>query len=60
MRRAVKRGLERRPVIATEHIAIDETSVLKRHEYVTVATDIKTGHVLFVVCLGRQRPRIPR
>lgn len=48
MRRAVKRGLERRPVVATDRAAIDETSVLKRHEYVTVVTDITTGHVLFV------------
>lgn len=48
MRRAVKRGLERRQQVAPEQISVDETSFQKRHEYVTVVTDQQTGHVLHV------------
>ena len=50
--RAVARGLDRRdsadkPEIF-EHIAIDETSFQKRHEYVTIVSDATSGRVLHV------------
>ncbi len=46
--RAVRRGLQRRKKIKVEYIGVDETSFQKRHEYVTVVTDIDTGTVLHV------------
>lgn len=46
--RAVARGLARREAQYPEHISIDETSFQKRHEYVTVVTDQRTGAVLWV------------
>lgn len=46
--RAVRRGLERRTLTVSPHIAIDETSFQRRHEYVTVVTDPTTGAVLHV------------
>jgi transposase len=48
MRRAVKRGLERRAELEPTGICIDETSFQKRHEYVTVVTDFHNGQVLHV------------
>ncbi|MCP4103661.1 MAG: ISL3 family transposase [Lentisphaerae bacterium] len=39
MKRAVKRGLERRKKSKPAHIGIDETAFQKRHEYVTVILD---------------------
>lgn len=48
MQRAVRRGLERRALKEPERIGIDETSFQKRHEYVTVVTDLDTGNVLYV------------
>jgi transposase len=48
MQRAVTRGLARRPVASPTRIGVDETSFRKGHEYVTVVTDQKEGHVLHV------------
>ena len=45
--RSVQRGLERREVQAPQRIGVDETSLQKRHEYVTVINDLD-GHVLHV------------
>jgi len=49
MERAVRRGLARRDVAAIEELAIDETSFQKRHEYVTVLVDRKTGVVIDIL-----------
>ena len=49
--RAVARGLARRDAEDSkivEHLAIDETSFQKRHEYVTIVTDAAAGRVLYV------------
>ena len=48
MQRAVRRGLARRPGLEPERIGVDETSFQKRHEYVTVVTDLDTSKVLYV------------
>lgn len=48
MERAVKRGLERREVEPVKHVGVDETSFAKRHEYVTVVTDLEHSRVLYV------------
>ncbi|MEO0630118.1 MAG: ISL3 family transposase, partial [Planctomycetota bacterium] len=48
MQRAVQRGLARRDELAPRRIAVDETSFRKRHDYVTVVTDIDTGAVRYV------------
>ena len=48
MQRAVQRGLARRDDLAPRRIAVDETSFKKRHEYVTVVTDVDTGAVRYV------------
>jgi transposase len=48
MKRAVKRGLERRGSIAAKRVGVDETSFQKRHEYVTVVSDPEKGRVLHV------------
>lgn len=46
--RAVKRGLERRELEDIRRVGVDETSFQKRHEYVTVVSDLECGRVLFV------------
>lgn len=46
--RAVRRGLERREAICPERIGVDETSFQKRHEYVTIVTDLDGSKVLNV------------
>jgi transposase len=46
--RAVARGLRRRQEEPLTHIGIDETSFQKRHEYVTVVTDLTRSRVLHV------------
>ena len=46
--RAVKRGLERRKLEAPRYAGVDETSFQKRHEYVTVVSDLEKGRVLYV------------
>jgi transposase len=48
MQRAVRRGLARRKLEAIERIGVDETSFQKRHEYVTVVSDLERNRVLFV------------
>lgn len=48
MRRAVERGMHRRKKSRPKHIAIDETSFQKRHEYVSVVTNQETGAVDYV------------
>jgi len=46
--RAVRRGLDRRDLEVPKRIGIDETSFQKRHEYVTVVTDLLTDCVVYV------------
>jgi transposase len=46
--RAVERGLARRRPIEVERIGVDETSFQKRHEYVTVVSNMDDGTVLHV------------
>lgn len=46
--RAVRRGLERRALKVPKRIGVDETSFQKRHEYVTVVSDLATSQVLDV------------
>lgn len=46
--RAVRRGLARREAEAVCHVGVDETSFQKRHEYVTVVSDLARGRVLYV------------
>lgn len=48
MQRAVRRGLERRKLEAITRMGVDETSFQKRHEYVTVVSDLKRDRVLYV------------
>jgi transposase len=49
MSRAVTRGLNRRAMIETTSIGIDETSYQKRHEYVTVVLDKKNDIVIDIL-----------
>ena len=59
MERAVRRGLARRDELRPCRIGIDETAYQKRHEYVTVVTDLDESRVLDVAdgrkseCLDR-------
>jgi len=46
--RAVRRGLARRKLRSIACIGVDETSFQKRHEYVTVVSDLERGCVLHV------------
>lgn len=48
MQRAVRRGLERRGATKLRRIGVDETSFQKRHEYVTVVTDLESSDVVYV------------
>lgn len=48
MSRAVQRGLARRGPVTARRVGVDETSFQKRHEYVTVVTDLDTSGVLHV------------
>ena len=48
MQRAVRRGLARREPAELRRIGIDETSFQKRHEYVTVVTDLDSSTVVYV------------
>jgi transposase len=48
MRRAVARGLARRGTLAVTHVGVDEKSFQRRHEYVTVVSDLTTPRVLYV------------
>lgn len=46
--RAVARGLQRRELAPIRHLGIDETAFQRRHEYVTVVTDLDRARVLYV------------
>lgn len=46
--RAVKRGLARRDAFNPRYLGVDETAYQKRHEYVTVVSDLERGVVLDV------------
>ncbi|MCC7013297.1 MAG: transposase, partial [Planctomycetes bacterium] len=48
MQRAVRRGLDRRKLEAIARLGVDETSFQKRHEYVTVVSDLLRNRVLYV------------
>jgi len=47
-KRAVRRGLARRRLEAPRYVGVDETSFQKRHEYVTVVSDLEGTRVLHV------------
>ncbi len=49
MSRAVERGLARRGETEPSRIGLDETSFQKRHEYVTVVTDLDQSRVVAVL-----------
>lgn len=57
MARAVERGLARRCETSPTRIGLDETSFRKRHEYVTVVTDLDGRRVLSVLD-GRTRESV--
>lgn len=46
--RAVKRGLEHREIEVIRRVGVDETSYQKRHECVTVVSDLERSRVVFV------------
>ena len=46
--RAVKRGLARREQVSARFVGVDETSFQKRHEYVTIVSDLERSQVLYV------------
>lgn len=48
LRRAVRRGLDRRTLEPLRHVGVDETAFQKRHEYVTVVTDLDRHRVVHV------------
>lgn len=56
-KRAVARGLARRPALKLSRIGIDETSFQKRHEYVTAVSDSTTGDVVYVAD-GRKKESV--
>lgn len=47
-RRAVARGLARRETLALRYVGVDEKSFQRRHDYVTVVSDLAESRVLFV------------
>lgn len=46
--RAVRRGLARRQAAPPQYVGVDETSFQKRHEYVTIVSDLERQCVLYV------------
>jgi transposase len=54
MSRAVRRGLQRRESETVTRIGVDETSFQKRHEYVTVVSDLERTRVLHVADRNRE------
>jgi len=70
MGRAVERGLARRQAQPVRRLGVDETSFQKRHEYVTVVSDLEGGRVLEIAdgrsraaleeCYGRLPPEQPQ
>ena len=49
MQRAVQRGLSRRKIVAVKNIGIDETSIRKGHDYITVILDKDRNSVIDVL-----------
>jgi transposase len=47
-RRAVARGLARRGTLTLRYVGVDEKSFQRRHDYVTVVSDLDEARVLFV------------
>jgi transposase len=47
-RRAVARGLARRETLTLRYVGVDEKSFQRRHDYVTVVSDLDEARVLFV------------
>ena len=47
-RRAVARGLARRETVPLRYVGVDEKSFQRRHDYVTIVSDLDEGRVLFV------------
>jgi len=45
-RRAVARGLERRGTVTLRYVGVDEKSFQRRHDYVTVVSDLEGSRVL--------------
>lgn len=58
LQRAVRRGLLRREKQRPTRLGIDETSFQKRHEYVTVVTDMVQGHVVDVIDDRKKEPLV--
>ena len=56
MQRAVRHGLKVREAQMPTRIGVDETSFQKRHEYVTIITDMDTGTVIDVADDRKQVP----
>jgi transposase len=54
MERAVARGLERRSAMVVPHLGVDEKSIRKGHQYVTVLTDLD-GRRILEVSSGRTK-----
>jgi transposase len=52
--RAVTRGLARRQTAPAPHLGIDETAFARRHQYVSVVTDLGRSRVLYVADDRRQ------
>lgn len=46
--RAVQRGLRRRQAAPARHLGIDETAFARRHQYVSVVTNLDRSRVLYV------------
>lgn len=49
MKRAVKRGLERRKAEAVKYIGMDEKAIRRGHKYATIVNDLENDRVLEVV-----------
>lgn len=54
MARAVRRGLERRKAQAPKYLGVDEKAYRKGHKYVTIVSDLDSGHVLHVAADRKQ------
>lgn len=48
MRRAVRRGLARRQALVLRRVGVDEKSFQRRHQFVTVVSDLESPRVLYV------------
>ena len=46
MKRAVERGMARRPHVVPKQLGVDEKAIAKGQRYVTVLTDLEKGHVV--------------